>query len=77
MRGTVYTETTVHSAPANLADQAPYQIAIVELADGTRRTVRIEGDRVQIGDAVELSLERDGVLWFAKAEVASASAVQY
>jgi uncharacterized OB-fold protein len=29
--GTVYTETVVHAAPAALAAEAPYQVAIVEL----------------------------------------------
>jgi uncharacterized OB-fold protein len=42
---TVYTETVIHAA-------VPYQIAIVELDDGTRVTGRIEGDRVAIGDTV-------------------------
>ena len=68
MKGIVYTETVVHSAPAQLANDAPYQIAIVDLQDGTRRTGRIAaalaGQRVKIGDAVELTEEREGVLWF-------------
>ena len=50
--GIVYTETVVHAAPAAFADQAPYQVAIVTLENGSRTTARIIGDRVFIGDAV-------------------------
>lgn len=50
--GTIYTETVVHAAPAAFAEEAPYQVAIVQLEDGTRVTARIVGDRVAIGDSV-------------------------
>jgi uncharacterized OB-fold protein len=50
--GIVYTETVVHAAPAALAAEAPYQVAIVELDGGGRVTARITGERVAIGDAV-------------------------
>jgi uncharacterized OB-fold protein len=63
---TVYTETLIHAAPAAWADQAPYQIAIVGLPDGTRRTVRIEGEHVRIGDHVQFAAERDGAVFFRK-----------
>jgi hypothetical protein len=43
---TVYTETVIHGA-------TPYQIAIVEIAEGVRVTGRIEGERVVIGDNLE------------------------
>ncbi len=53
MTGMVYTETVVHAAPAAFAEEAPYQVAIVQLADGTKTTARIAGgDRVKIGDRV-------------------------
>ena len=58
---TVYTETVVHAAGE------PYQLAIVSLDDGRRLTARILGERVQIGDSVELAEERDGVSFFRKA----------
>lgn len=48
----VYTETVIHSAPEGFAAEAPYQIAIVEFEDGQRELVRIEGERVSIGDKV-------------------------
>ncbi len=48
----VYTETVIHSAPEAFAAEAPYQIAIVEFEDGKRELVRIEGERVTVGDRV-------------------------
>ena len=64
MQGIVYTETVVHMAPPALTNLAPYQLVMVDLADGRRVTGRAEGDRVTIGDAVELAIEKDGVLIF-------------
>jgi len=51
-RGTVHTETVVHAAPERFTGDAPYQIAIVDLEDGSRITARIRGQRVVIGDVV-------------------------
>ena len=53
--GVIYTETVVHAAPAEFVADAPYQLAIVALEGGGRLTVRIAGERVEIGDKVELS----------------------
>jgi uncharacterized OB-fold protein len=64
--GTVYTETVVHAAPEQFTSDAPYQLAIVSLSEGGRHTVRIAGDRVQIGDAVEFLEERNGIPFFKK-----------
>ena len=64
--GTVYTETVVHAAPEQFVADAPYQLAIVELQDGHRRTVRILGERVAIGDPVDFVEERNGIAWFQK-----------
>lgn len=64
MTGLVYTETVVHSAPARLAAQAPYQIALVVLESGQRVTGRIQGSPVRIGDTVNLIEIREGVYWF-------------
>jgi len=61
---TVYTETVVHAAPAEFVADAPYQLAIVSLDGGTRLTVRILGERVKIGDRVELAETRDGIEFF-------------
>jgi uncharacterized OB-fold protein len=62
----VYTETVVHSAPEAFLKDAPYQIAIIVRDDGTRVTGRILGDRVAIGDPVELVETRDGTPYFKK-----------
>jgi len=64
MKGTVYTETVVHAAPREFVKDAPYQLAIVTLGDGTRITGRVEGDRVRIGDLVTLVANRNGVDYF-------------
>ena len=66
MSGTVYTETVVWSPPAAYVNDAPYQLAIVVRDGGGRVTGRILGDRVQIGDQVDLVEERDGVPYFRK-----------
>lgn len=63
-RAVVYTETVVFSPPAQYANDAPYQLAIVELANGKRLTVRISGERVVIGDEVAFMEERGGVSWY-------------
>jgi uncharacterized OB-fold protein len=70
--GTVYTETVVHSAPARLVTEAPYQIAIVVLENGERLTGRIQGAAVRIGDSVELLEHRGGVPWFRKTAATAA-----
>ena len=63
--GTVYTETTVFSPPERYAADAPYQMAIIELEQGERRTVRIApGNRVKIGDRLVFSEERNGVAFY-------------
>ena len=66
--GSVYTETVVHTAPPQFAAEAPYQVAIVTLDGGGRVTARISGERVAIGDRVDLAEERGGVLFFRKTE---------
>jgi uncharacterized OB-fold protein len=65
--GTVYTETVVHAAPEQFLADAPYQLAIVSLEGGGRLTVRVSGDRVQIGDAMEFAEDRNGIPFFRKA----------
>ena len=67
MKGTIYTETVVHAAPQAFVNDAPYQLVIVTLEDGGRVTGRIEGERVRIGDPVELAEHRDGVPFFRRA----------
>lgn len=66
--GVVYTETIVHAPPEQYAADAPYQLAIIDLQDGGRLTVRILGkepqDRARIGDRVEFIEERNGVSYY-------------
>jgi len=64
--GVVYTETVVHSATPQFAADAPYQLAIVALDSGRKVTVRISGDRAEIGDRVLFVEERDGVAYYRK-----------
>ena len=66
MTGTVYTETLIHSAPEAFVSEAPYQLIIVTLDDGTRVTGRVSGESVSIDDAVFLAEERNGVPFFRK-----------
>jgi uncharacterized OB-fold protein len=66
--GAVYTETVIYSAPEAFLNDAPYQTAIVTLDGGSRVTVRIQGDRVAIGDRVVEVEPRAGVPFFKKAE---------
>ena len=66
MNGVVYTETLIHSAPEAFVSEAPYQLIIVTLEDGTRLTGRVDGGRVVIDDRVELTEHRSGVPFFRK-----------
>ena len=65
-RGTVYTDTIVHSPPEAFLKDAPYQLAIVALDQGGRVTARILGERVAIGDRVEHVDHRHGAPYFQK-----------
>ena len=64
--GIVYTETVVHAAPEQFVADAPYQLAIVSLEGGGRFTVRVDGERVAIGDCVEFVEDRNGIAFFRK-----------
>ena len=64
--GTVYTETLVYSPTPQFANDVPYQLAIVELAEGRRLTGRIDGERAAIGDRVDFSEFRNDVPFFRK-----------
>ena len=68
--GVVYTETVVFAAPQQYAADAPYQLAIIDLEQGGRLTVRIlanePSERAQIGDKVLFVEERDGVAYYRK-----------
>ncbi|MBV9082737.1 MAG: OB-fold domain-containing protein [Acidobacteriaceae bacterium] len=69
--GVVYTETMVYSPPQQYAAEAPYQVAIIELEDGCRTTVRITAtsatEPARIGDRVTFVEEREGVAYYRRA----------
>ena len=57
-QGTIYSYTVVHRAPPGFAD-APYVVALVELAEGPRmmtRVIDVEPGSVEIGQKVELEI---------------------
>jgi uncharacterized OB-fold protein len=66
MTGIVYSETVISLAPTEFLNEAPYQIAIVDLDNGKRETGRIIEDRVSIGDRVIICERRNGVPIFKK-----------
>lgn len=69
--GVVYTETVVIAAPEQYAIDAPYQLAIIDLNQGGRLTVRVLAnnpqERAKIGDPVFFVEEREGVAYYRKA----------
>ena len=56
--GRVFSYTEVHTPPPAFADDAPYTVAVVELAEGGRLLGRMAADYadVAIGDPVELTV---------------------
>ena len=56
--GRVFSYTEVHTPPPAFAADAPYTVAVVELADGGRLLGRVTADYadVAIGDPVELTV---------------------
>jgi uncharacterized OB-fold protein len=67
IKGSVYTETVVYSAPEAFLSDVPYQLVIVTLEDGKRVTGRILGEEVYVDDPVQLVEERGGIPYFQKA----------
>lgn len=66
--GTIYTHTTIRIAPEAYKDQAPYDIAIVELAPGLRVTARIMPDSnnrgMEVGQPVVFDHIDEWGYWF-------------
>jgi uncharacterized OB-fold protein len=67
-RGTLYSATTVHAAPAAFASEVPYRVGIVDLTDGLRIATKIVGDPVPLDSKVEIVVLRfeDGPLFAAR-----------
>jgi uncharacterized OB-fold protein len=71
-RGTLYSWTRIHAAPAVFSAEAPYAVGIVDLDEGIRLACRlVERDRrpPQIGQVVEMLVlrYRDGPIFAARA----------
>lgn len=71
-KGTIYTHTTIRIAPEAYRDQAPYDIAIVELAPELRVTARIVSDQrektLQVGQNVKFDHQDDKGYWFQRTD---------
>ena len=63
-KGTIYSHTSIYVSTEQFASQIPYEVILVELANGLRITARIETNDVEIGKPVELSHVQDSVYWF-------------
>jgi len=60
-RGEVYSYTTVSTPPEGYADNAPYAVALVKLAEGpliTAQLTDVSPDEVHIGQPVEMVTRR-------------------
>ncbi len=59
--GKVVTYTVIRTPPADYSDQAPYAVAIVELADGTRMTTQLvdcDLEAIEIGMPVRVEFRK-------------------
>ena len=67
-KGTIYTHTTIRIAPEAYRDQAPYNIAIVELGPQLRVTARIVSEQpektLKVGQDVKFDHIDDCGYWF-------------
>ncbi len=53
-KGTVYSFTDIHIAPAEFADIAPYTVALIQLDEANVKVTVRMNESVQIGDKVNL-----------------------
>jgi uncharacterized OB-fold protein len=69
-KGTLYSHTRVHAAPAVFRSEAPYRVCVVDLEEGVRIATRlVDGDEPPtMGGAVEMIVLRydDGALFAAR-----------
>lgn len=62
-KGTIYSYTVAHQAFGPFAAEAPFVVAIVELAEGVRMMTRIVDaprERITVGTAVQVTFENVG-----------------
>ncbi|WP_153731095.1 Zn-ribbon domain-containing OB-fold protein [Sporosarcina obsidiansis] len=65
-KGSVYSYTDIHIAPAEFAHLAPYIVALIQLDDARAKvTVRMNAE-VSIGDIVELDHVENGAYVYRK-----------
>ena len=60
MTAVVYSVTKLHAAGEAFEQALPFQLAVIELPDDIRTTVRIVGPPVEIGDQVAPDLAQPG-----------------
>ncbi|MCG3088160.1 Zn-ribbon domain-containing OB-fold protein [Sporosarcina cyprini] len=74
-KGTVYSFTDIHVAPAEFAHIAPYTVALIQLDKApVKVTARMDGE-VTIGDAVELKGLEEGAFIYTKQTISSGPTV--
>lgn len=65
-KGTVFSFTDIHIAPAEFAGIAPYTIALIQLDEAdVKVTARMDGP-VEIGDQADLDKVEDGAYLYTK-----------
>ena len=65
-KGTVYSFTDIHIAPAEFADIAPYTVALIQLDDANVKVTVRMNDPVEIGDKVDLDKVENGAFLYKK-----------
>jgi uncharacterized OB-fold protein len=71
-RGRLYSKTRVHAAATAFADDAPYDLALVDLEEGLRVAMRLmDGAALELDSAVRLAVlaYEDGPLFCAQPDV--------
>ncbi len=65
--GVIYSFTTIRVSPEKFKDHVPYDLAIVELSEGIRVTVRLkrrQGESLAIGNPVRFVMRDNSGYWF-------------
>ncbi|MFB4211511.1 Zn-ribbon domain-containing OB-fold protein [Shouchella sp. JSM 1781072] len=68
-KGTVYSHTTIHAAPDAYQSLSPYVIALIDIRDHTRLSVRCTDQQIQIGDIVKIIQQVEGAYLATKEDV--------
>ena len=65
--GSIYTHTTIRVAPDTFKDQAPYDVAVIEMQEGLKVTARVKRkseEPLRIGQQVRYLGETESGYWF-------------